>query len=60
MINHLVGIGKLSQGFAFVTLLPARFFARTFAQTLHSRRGYHEQVTGQDQAAPHVPSAKHP
>jgi hypothetical protein len=25
MINHLVGIGNLSQGFAFVTLLPARF-----------------------------------
>ena len=38
MINHLVGIGNLSQGFAFVSLLPARFFARTFAQALHSRR----------------------
>src|SRR5580693_2817977 len=38
MVNHLVGIGNLSQGFAFVSLLPTRFFARTFAQALHSRR----------------------
>src|ERR1019366_7410203 len=27
-----------SQGFAFVTLLPARFLARTFAQAVHPRR----------------------
>jgi len=38
MINHLVGIGNLSQGFAFVPLLPTSFLARMFAQALHSRR----------------------
>jgi len=38
MVNHIVGIGNLSQGFAFVSLLPTRFLARTFAQALHSRR----------------------
>ena len=38
MINHFVGIGDLSQGLAFVTLLPTRFLARPFAQTRHPRR----------------------
>jgi len=38
MIDNFVGISDLSQGLAFVTLLPARFFARTFAQAVHPRR----------------------
>jgi len=38
MIDDLVGISDLSQGLAFVTLLPARFLARTFAQARHPRR----------------------
>ena len=38
MIDNFVGISDLSQGFAFVTLLPARFLARTFAQARHPRR----------------------
>ena len=38
MINDFVGIGDLSQGLAFVTLLPTRFLARPFAQTRHPRR----------------------
>src|SRR5216683_281096 len=38
MIDHFVGIGDLSQGLAFVSLLPARFVTRTFAQALYPRR----------------------
>src|SRR5665213_4099226 len=38
MIDNLVGISDLSQGLAFVTLLPARFLPRTFAQARHPRR----------------------
>src|SRR3954447_10419957 len=38
MINDFVGIDDLSQGLAFVTLLPTRFLARPFAQTRHPRR----------------------
>jgi hypothetical protein len=28
MVNHIVGIGNLSQGFAFVSLLPTRVTAQ--------------------------------
>ena len=38
MIDDVVGISDLSQGLAFVTLLPARLLAGTFAQTSHPRR----------------------
>src|SRR5450830_1386930 len=38
MIDDFVGISDLSQGLAFVTLLAARFLARTFAQAAHPRR----------------------
>ena len=38
MIDDFVGISDLSQGLAFVTLLPARLLAGRFAQTLHPRR----------------------
>ena len=38
MINDFVWISDLAQGLAFVTLLPARFLAGTFAQTRHPRR----------------------
>jgi hypothetical protein len=38
MIDDFVGISNLSQGLAFVTLLPTRFLARTFAQAAHPRR----------------------
>ena len=38
MIDDFVGISDLSQGLAFVTLLPTRFFAGPFAQTRHPRR----------------------
>ena len=37
MIDDVVGIGDLSQGLAFVTLLPARLLAGTFAQIPHPR-----------------------
>ena len=33
MIDDFVGISDLSQGLAFVTLLPTRFLAGPFAQT---------------------------
>jgi hypothetical protein len=38
MIGDFVGSSDLSQGFAFVTLLPTRFPAGPFAQTRHPRR----------------------
>src|ERR1700722_952404 len=38
MIDDFVGISDLSQGLAFVTLLPTRFLAGPFAQTRHPRR----------------------
>src|SRR5262249_24882718 len=38
MIDDFVGIGDLSEGLAFVTLLPSRLLARPFAQTRHPRR----------------------
>jgi hypothetical protein len=38
MIDDFVGIRDLSQGLAFVTLLPTRFLAGPFAQTRHPRR----------------------
>ena len=38
MIDDGVGISDLSQCLAFVTLLPARFLAGTFAQARHPRR----------------------
>ncbi len=38
MIDDFVGISDLSQGLAFVTLLPARLLARTFAQAVHPHR----------------------
>jgi hypothetical protein len=38
MIDDIVGSRDLSQGLAFVTLLPTRLLAGPFAQTRHSRR----------------------
>ena len=38
MIDDDVGISDLSQGLAFVTLLPARLVTGMFAQALHPRR----------------------
>ena len=38
MIDDFVGISDLSQGLAFVTLLPTRLIAGRFAQTRHPRR----------------------
>src|SRR5580700_3332098 len=38
MIDDFVGISDLSQGLAFVTLLPTRFLAGPFTQTRHPRR----------------------
>src|ERR1700704_2385112 len=38
MMDDIVGIDDLSQGLAFVTLLPTRLLARPFAQTRHPRR----------------------
>ena len=38
MIDDIVGISDLPQGLAFVTLLPARLLAGSFAQARHPRR----------------------
>jgi hypothetical protein len=38
MMDNIVGIDDLSQGLAFVTLLPTRLLAGPFAQTRHPRR----------------------
>ena len=38
MIDDFVRISDLSQGLAFVTLLPTRFLTGSFAQTRHPRR----------------------
>ena len=37
MIDDVIGISDLPQGFAFVTLLPARLFGRSFPQARHPR-----------------------